>query len=203
MKAQIPWLRVFVEGVVIVGSILLAFGLQAWWDGVQERQEEQRVLAALAEDFEETRVDTRQKIAATEAVRDTVMRLLELGSMEQPDVAREEIRQLLRGAFGLYDLEPQISTYEDIVGSGNLRLIRSERLRIAMAQLVKDLEGAHDALEIIRQRWMRLEEPYLVRHFAFAEIFWDYRDVGLVFKARDVLDDLEIVLELINGETAR
>ncbi len=26
----IPWLRVFVEGVVIVGSILLAFGIQAW-----------------------------------------------------------------------------------------------------------------------------------------------------------------------------
>ncbi len=29
LKAQIPWLRVFVEGVVIVGSILLAFGIEA------------------------------------------------------------------------------------------------------------------------------------------------------------------------------
>ncbi len=28
MTRQIPWLRVFVEGVVIVGSILLAFGLE-------------------------------------------------------------------------------------------------------------------------------------------------------------------------------
>ncbi len=37
LKPQIPWLRVFVEGVVIVGSILLAFGIDAWWDGVQER----------------------------------------------------------------------------------------------------------------------------------------------------------------------
>ena len=27
MTPQIPWLRVFVEGVVIVGSILLAFGI--------------------------------------------------------------------------------------------------------------------------------------------------------------------------------
>ncbi len=27
---SIPWLRIFVEGVVIVGSILLAFGVQAW-----------------------------------------------------------------------------------------------------------------------------------------------------------------------------
>ena len=37
LTPQIPWLRVLVEGVVIVGSILLAFGLQAWWDGFQER----------------------------------------------------------------------------------------------------------------------------------------------------------------------
>ena len=37
MKPPIPWLRVFIEGVVIVGSILLAFGLQAWWEGRQER----------------------------------------------------------------------------------------------------------------------------------------------------------------------
>ena len=32
LKPQIPWLRVFVEGVVIGASILLAFGLQAWWE---------------------------------------------------------------------------------------------------------------------------------------------------------------------------
>ncbi len=35
LKAQIPWLRVFVEGVVIMG-VCLAFGIDAWGDGVQE-----------------------------------------------------------------------------------------------------------------------------------------------------------------------
>ena len=34
---EASWLRVFVEGVVIVGSILLAFGIQAVWEAVQER----------------------------------------------------------------------------------------------------------------------------------------------------------------------
>ncbi len=37
MTRQIRWLRVLVEGVVIVGSILLAFGIQAWWDGRQKQ----------------------------------------------------------------------------------------------------------------------------------------------------------------------
>ncbi len=58
MKAQIPWLRVFVEGVVIVGSILLAFGLQAWWDESQERGEErallQEIRTTLSEDLDGT-----------------------------------------------------------------------------------------------------------------------------------------------------
>ena len=51
MSEQIPWRRVFVEGVVIVGSILLAFGIQAWWDGLQEREEEREVLIGLEAEF--------------------------------------------------------------------------------------------------------------------------------------------------------
>ncbi len=44
MKPQIPWLRVFVEGVVIGGSILLAFGIQAWWEGRGVRVQDQALL---------------------------------------------------------------------------------------------------------------------------------------------------------------
>ena len=32
MAKQVPWLRIMAEGVVIAGSILLAFGIQAWWE---------------------------------------------------------------------------------------------------------------------------------------------------------------------------
>ncbi len=39
--------------MVIVGSILLAFGLQAWWEGRQERVFEQEVLARLEVEFTE------------------------------------------------------------------------------------------------------------------------------------------------------
>jgi hypothetical protein len=52
LKPQIPWFRVFVEGVVIVGSILLAFGIEAWWDGRQERQEVAQSLELIARDLE-------------------------------------------------------------------------------------------------------------------------------------------------------
>ena len=57
MKAQIPWLRVFVEGVVIVGSILLAFGIDAWWDGSKERADELDYLRALRSEFQAAAVE--------------------------------------------------------------------------------------------------------------------------------------------------
>ena len=40
-----------VEGVVIVFSILLAFGIDAWWERRGEAAREREALAALAEDF--------------------------------------------------------------------------------------------------------------------------------------------------------
>ena len=57
MSKQIPWLRVFVEGLVIVGSILLALALDAWWDGVQEAERRQALLRGLASDFEAAATD--------------------------------------------------------------------------------------------------------------------------------------------------
>jgi hypothetical protein len=49
MKPPIPWLRVLIEGVVIVGSILLAFGIDAWWEGRQERADDLEIERAALE----------------------------------------------------------------------------------------------------------------------------------------------------------
>lgn len=45
---DIPWARVFVEAVVIVGSILLAFALDAWWDDRNREAELRDQLSAVA-----------------------------------------------------------------------------------------------------------------------------------------------------------
>ena len=49
---DIPWRRIFAEGAAIVAGILLAFAIDAWWDDQVEIKEEQRLLAALANEFE-------------------------------------------------------------------------------------------------------------------------------------------------------
>ena len=51
MARQVPWPRIFAEGLAIVVSILLAFGIQAWWEERQERAVEKALLTGLVEDL--------------------------------------------------------------------------------------------------------------------------------------------------------
>ena len=54
--------------MVIVISILLAFGIEAWWDGRQERVEERQALEALARDFESAAEEIDQVLLVMDSV---------------------------------------------------------------------------------------------------------------------------------------
>ena len=48
---KLPWKRLTVEAAAIVGSILLAFAIDAWWEERQTRYEEQQILQGLNAEF--------------------------------------------------------------------------------------------------------------------------------------------------------
>ena len=51
-KTDIPWLRIGAELATIVGGILLAFWIQAWWEDRLESRDKRVVLAALQDEFQ-------------------------------------------------------------------------------------------------------------------------------------------------------
>ena len=77
MTRQIPWLRVFVEGVVIVGSILLAFGIEAWWDDHQDRAEEQRIFVGLKSEFEQNLGLIEIELSYRNAVINSILKIFD------------------------------------------------------------------------------------------------------------------------------
>lgn len=50
--SNIPWFRIGAESVAIVSSILLAFTIDAYWDGRQERRQEAEYLAAIIDEID-------------------------------------------------------------------------------------------------------------------------------------------------------
>ena len=100
MTGRARWSKWAVESAIIVGSILLAFAIQAWWDGAQE---EARLDVALANlevalsqsrdllSAEAERLDARQEVLTGFLSRDPE----ELGSLPS-DSVREILGEIFR-----------------------------------------------------------------------------------------------------------
>ena len=75
---NIPWKRIAVEAAAIVGSILWAFAIDAWWDDHQDRQREMEILEGLLVEFElfEDQLDWDQKYYG--ALRASALKLVDI-----------------------------------------------------------------------------------------------------------------------------
>jgi hypothetical protein len=132
---RIPWLRVFVEGVVIVVSVLLALGADAWWDGRQQRQHERNILVGLRGDLEAT----LQVIAPTrqgyERLSSTAERIISLGASAHDQLSAASMDTLLAQillpgtAFTLVD-----ATLSALLSSEGLEIISNLQLRAKLAE---------------------------------------------------------------------
>lgn len=72
-----PWGRWFVEIVVIVLSILLAFAIEAWWDERQEREDEREILAGLEREFTDYHDKLSRAIEKHDLMRTAMEELLQ------------------------------------------------------------------------------------------------------------------------------
>ena len=118
---------------MIVGSILLALGLDAWWDGVQERRLEleyvERLKADLIADTTRFSVGMRQIGEKTEVLGD----LLDPNSISMlTRDPRETMRRLnLSSYWGVN--ETRSAAFSEMEGSGRLILLRETTLRDDLA----------------------------------------------------------------------
>jgi hypothetical protein len=156
------WRRASVEGVVIVGSILLAFGVQAWWDVTQERAEEQAILQRLEVEFA-----AAAELAAAEVVwheravvaLESVLELTGTGSASL--VPTDSVGRLVDAITVGHTWDPPSGAVASLLASGNLSIIRDVSLREALAgwpSSVADLQEIEQTvIQLTRGRLM----PYL------------------------------------------
>lgn len=131
MAKEIPWLRVFVEGVVIVGSILLAFGIDAWWARRGESMLERSYLVGMQAEFEAAEAELesllvthRDKTAGLEELH----RLLRSG---EGSAAPDSVVALSRLLWTVDPYAPEMSTYQNLVESRGMSFIQDDSLRVA------------------------------------------------------------------------
>jgi hypothetical protein len=145
--------KLILEGFVIVASILAAFGLDTWRESMQEREEEQRVLAALTEEFQAVQAELEFREGLHRRIRASVGTTLDaLTDALRNGSAAVTIRDsALAWAYIPPTTQLNLGTLNGLVASGRLGIIRNPELRAALAswggllaELVEEEVGARN-----------------------------------------------------------
>lgn len=181
-KKTMPWGRIFVEGTMIVVSILLAFGIQAWWEGRALQAARRAALASLSQDFEGyVQLIEHRRDANLEAV-EAANQILERVGPNATLASETELRTaLLRlAAFSPLDLRP--GSFSAVLGS-------QERVLIENPELLDALGGWAQALERLARRNSFVEarsgslHDYLVERYPLRDVMAGYLDGQSPFPA--------------------
>ena len=132
---EIPWKRLTVEGAAIVVSILLAFGIDAWWDERNDLHRERAYLEILRDDVVRT-IDDNNRVISEQSKEQT--RILSIAENIQ---SSDSLPTNVRITFPAVTLPAEsMDTYRDLVASGGTTLITSAEVRSTMANLLQRVE---------------------------------------------------------------
>ena len=181
---KISWKRLATEVVAIVGSILLAFAIDAWWEERQDRQTERDDLEQLHVEFVLDRDRVNDNGTATRAANATSeLKELLLSYIGEEDVL-DVPNELLRGVKATPTFDSVTPVLDGLILSGRLEKIRSQEVRSAISNW---------------QRWIQqVEETELgARQFVQAQLIpalTKRGNMGLVFGER-LYSDKDVELE--------
>jgi hypothetical protein len=182
----ISWSRILVEGVVIVVSILLAFGIDAWWDGRQRREVEHEIRDQLADEFRAVQATLLGDLEVHAQHRDRVGVLLNLANSSEKGSLNSE--DFLDAFLGFTSTYLETGTLDGVLTSGQLSLIMDAELRRMLA-------AWPSAEEEFAEEWHYVDgEVAMIRPFVGGEV--DYASV-----AHEVMPDVHAVSNADRFET--
>jgi hypothetical protein len=186
MKGRIPWARVLVEGALIVGSILIAFWIDAWWDRTQDQAQAESLLISLLDDFDaaETLLDTIE--SQHQRLVENGRRLIEYGEVGSvPDSERISVDSLLGSHFLRPVYEPPMGTVESLLSSGRLDLFDNAALLASLTNWTAAVANLQRTESDTRQHFYDRIYPYLAARIDIEDLdkgFADYLGHPLPFE---------------------
>lgn len=176
-RRAIPWLRVAVEATAIVTSILIAFAIDAWWQGRLDDEEAREILVSLKDEFETHRASLLRAEERWTRREESIERLLyaiEVGETPPPAV----MDSLLDDWSYPGTWDPGSGARDALVASGRLELIDNLDLRNHLSEWQSKVDEVRDNEQSGRAMILGTINPFLAeripmdRLLATAEGSW-------------------------------
>jgi len=130
METVKPLRRYLAEGAAIVVSILLAFAIDASWEGWDDAQEEGRLLQALEAEFRSNQTMVTFRTEWHRDIQEALLALLSEATSPQSTTSPDSIDSLIGMASWFNNQSTfEMSANDALVLSGKLSLVSNEGLR--------------------------------------------------------------------------
>lgn len=162
-------LRGAFQSIVVIISILLAFGIDAWWAELEEEEEALALLAAFQVELRANIELQEQEVIFRQAKLASARRML-AASTGEVDLKPGEIDSLINDVTHWGEQSNAVGALTALIDSGKLAWIDSTELS---AQLAQWPDKTADLDEIVRQDRERLEQffyPFLTTRASFPKI---------------------------------
>jgi hypothetical protein len=184
---KLDWNYALGELVIVTVGVLIALAIDQWNDGRLERDEEASAVAGLLADLEEDLESLQFTIDLAAEKKVSLLRVqAALAADALPEDPRAFLQDVINGAnFGWSQGLASRSTYDDLLGSGKLGLIRDRDIRQAIATYYLSYESEGERID-------ERETPYPDMSYALIPRRTDIvreRNVGDIWLADDLSDD--------------
>jgi hypothetical protein len=159
------WRSAFLAGAGALLAILLAFGIDAWWDVRMDRQKESEYLDALRGELVATRRDLVDHMESRRAAV-TLMQhyLVVLAAAQPPAGSTDTLAVMLSRIIPYTEFAPRRAAFNDLISSGGIQLIQSDTLRRALAAYEQAMALNRTVQDEAIAAWETQMRPYLVEH---------------------------------------
>ena len=164
-------LYAFGEIVLVVIGILIALQINIWNENRKDRLAESAYLRELLEDFEINLGRSQETVARLEEVIPKLIGVLEQSALEEPTIPVDS----LNSAFILIQTMPAYTstnrTYDNLIGSGDFKLITRPELKTAIASYYEGLELLSLVQATHEMELVNSFQPYIIENLDFQAVF--------------------------------
>ncbi len=132
------------EIVLVVIGILLALQINNWNETTKRNAEEEKLLIALIEDFKENKDRIKEAIRKEEDVIQTSRSLIQ-AMQSKNTIHKDSIRfWVASGAKSWWRAEFVTGTYDAIVSSGKIAILKNDNLKRLLSQFTADINAGFE-----------------------------------------------------------
>jgi hypothetical protein len=175
------WTAVLIEMVIVVAGVFLGIQAANWNEARQDRREEQRVYKQLIEDLNadlDTLQVTIDRSRTYDRAAENVLAAMRSGNLFHTNPAQFALDVHYAGF--LFLPRPARRTYDELVSTGGIRLLRNDAAKGATADYYASFDSSRQWDPLLRQQqadYWRLTAGVVPRHVLQAAIRFRIPDV--------------------------